>query len=48
MKIDVFPHILPKPYFDRMIAVAPPQLQMGKRMRGIPVLVDLELRLRIK
>jgi len=47
MKLDVFPHILPKPYFERMIAVAPPQLHMGKRMRGIPVLVDLELRLRI-
>ena len=47
MKIDVFPHILPKPYFERMLAVAPPQLHMGKRMRSIPVLVDLELRLRI-
>ncbi len=47
MKIDVFPHILPRPYFDRMVAVAPPQLHMQKRMRGIPVLVDLEQRLRI-
>jgi predicted TIM-barrel fold metal-dependent hydrolase len=47
MKIDVFPHILPKPYFERMLAVAPPQLHMGKRMRGIPVLVDLDLRLQI-
>lgn len=44
MKIDVFPHILPQRYFDRMLAVAPPQLHMGKRMRGIPVLVDLDLR----
>ena len=47
MKIDIFPHILPKPYFERMVAVAPPQLHMQKRMRGIPVLVDLELRHRI-
>lgn len=47
MKIDIFPHILPQPYFERMAAVAPPQLHMGKRMRGIPVLVDLDLRLRI-
>jgi aminocarboxymuconate-semialdehyde decarboxylase len=47
VKIDIFPHILPKPYFERMLAVAPPQLHMGKRMRSIPVLVDLELRLRI-
>jgi len=44
VKIDVFPHILPKPYFDRMLEVAPPQLHMGKRMRSIPVLVDLDLR----
>ena len=47
MKIDIFPHILPRPYFERMIAVAPPQLHMQKRMRGIPVLVDLNLRLSI-
>src|SRR5215467_6227986 len=47
MKIDVFPHILPRPYFERMSAVAPPQLHMQKRMRGIPVLVDLDERLRI-
>ena len=47
MKIDVFPHIIPQVYFERMLEVAPAQLHMGKRMRGIPVLVDLELRLRI-
>src|SRR5215472_14004732 len=45
MKIDVFPHILPKKYFDRLLAVAPPGLALQKRMSGIPVLVDLELRL---
>ena len=47
MKIDVFPHILPKRFFDRMLAVAPPNLHLQKRMRGIPVLVDLEQRFRI-
>ena len=46
-KIDVFPHILPRAYFDRMLAVAPPGLALQKRMSGIPVLVDLEARLRI-
>jgi len=45
MKIDVFPHILPKKYFDRLLAVAPPGLALQKRMSGIPVLVDLDLRL---
>jgi aminocarboxymuconate-semialdehyde decarboxylase len=47
MKIDVFPHILPKKYFDRMLAVAPAGLTLQKRMSGIPVLVDVERRLRI-
>ena len=47
MKLDVFPHILPKRFFDRMLAVAPPTLHLQKRMRSIPVLVDLAERLRI-
>jgi aminocarboxymuconate-semialdehyde decarboxylase len=47
MKIDVFPHILPRRYFDRMLQVAPPGMALQKRMSGIPVLVDLDLRLRI-
>lgn len=47
MKIDIFPHIFPKGYFDRMVRVAQPDRYMQKRTRGVPVLVDLELRLRI-
>jgi aminocarboxymuconate-semialdehyde decarboxylase len=47
VKIDVFPHILPRRYFDRMIAVAPPGMALQKRMSGIRVLVDLEARFRI-
>jgi predicted TIM-barrel fold metal-dependent hydrolase len=47
MKIDIFPHIFPKKFFDQMLQVAPADLYMQKRTRGIPVLVDLELRLRI-
>jgi aminocarboxymuconate-semialdehyde decarboxylase len=46
-KIDVFPHILPRPYFDRVMAAGPSALQLGKRMAAIPVLVDLDARLRI-
>ena len=46
-KIDVFPHILPRRYFERMLAVAPPGLALQKRMSGIPVLVDVDLRFRI-
>ena len=47
MKIDIFPHILPRRYFDRMLRVAPPGMALQKRMAGIPVLVDVEQRLRI-
>ena len=47
MKIDVFPHVMPRRYFDRMLQVAPPGMALQKRMSGIPVLVDVELRLRI-
>ena len=47
MKIDVFPHIMPRRYFDRMLQVAPPGMALQKRMSGIPVLVDVEQRLRI-
>ena len=46
-KIDVFPHILPRRYFERMLAVAPPGLALQKRMSGIPVLVDVDGRFRI-
>lgn len=47
MKIDVFPHVMPRRYFDRMLQVAPPGMALQKRMSGIPVLIDVELRLRI-
>lgn len=47
MKIDVFNHIFPKNYFDRMIEVAPAHKDMGKRVREIPVLTDLEARFRV-
>ncbi|MBI4241059.1 MAG: amidohydrolase family protein, partial [Candidatus Rokubacteria bacterium] len=47
MKIDIFPHIFPRRFYERMLEVAPPGLYMQKRVRGIPVLVDLDLRCRI-
>jgi aminocarboxymuconate-semialdehyde decarboxylase len=46
-KIDVFTHIYPRPYFDRMLAVAPGLKDIGKRMRGIPMLIDLDERFRV-
>jgi uncharacterized protein len=47
VKIDVFPHILPRRYFERMLDAAPRGMALQKRMSGIPVLVDLEERFRI-
>jgi predicted TIM-barrel fold metal-dependent hydrolase len=47
MKIDVFPHIFPKRFFDRMCEVASLSHYMQKRTRAIPVLTDLELRFRM-
>lgn len=46
-KLDVFNHIYPRPYFDRMLAVAPGFKDIGKRMRGIPMLIDLDERFRV-
>ncbi|MCH8886104.1 MAG: amidohydrolase [SAR324 cluster bacterium] len=44
LKIDLFNHIFPKKYFARMMELAPDFKDMGKRVRNIPVLVDLDLR----
>lgn len=47
MKIDIFAHIFPKKYFDRMIEVAPNAKDMHKRVRSVPCIVDLDERFRI-
>ncbi len=47
MKLDMFNHIFPKTYFDKMLEVAPNFKDMGKRVREIPVLYDLEKRFRV-
>ncbi len=47
MKIDIFNHLFPKNFFDKMIEVAPNQKDIGKRVRSIPVVVDLEKRFRV-
>jgi predicted TIM-barrel fold metal-dependent hydrolase len=47
MKIDIFAHIFPKPYFDKMVKVAPDGKDMHKRVRNVPSIVDLDERFRI-
>jgi aminocarboxymuconate-semialdehyde decarboxylase len=47
VKIDLFCHILPPPYFERMTAISARGAYMQKRIREIPVMTDLELRFRM-
>jgi aminocarboxymuconate-semialdehyde decarboxylase len=47
LKIDLFTHILPPGYFERFMKVAPGFKDIGKRMRGIPMLADLDVRFRV-
>lgn len=47
MKIDIFNHIFPKPFYDRMLSVAPNAKDINKRVRNIPCIVDLDERFRI-
>jgi predicted TIM-barrel fold metal-dependent hydrolase len=47
MKIDLFCHILPPAYFERMTAVSSRGAYMQKRVRGIPAMVDLDERFRM-
>src|SRR5258706_15581125 len=50
LKLDIFPHIFPQPYFERMkkIAEANPALATQlKRWLHIPVLWDLDQRIKM-
>ena len=47
MKIDIFNHIFPKAFFNRMVQVAPNAFDIHKRTRNIPCLTDLDERFRI-
>ena len=47
LKIDVFPHILPRPFYDRLLQVAPSSGLMVKRVQNIPVMIDIDKRFEI-
>ena len=46
-KIDLFTHVMPAPYHARLMQVAPNFADVGKRMRNVPMLVDLDIRFRV-
>jgi predicted TIM-barrel fold metal-dependent hydrolase len=47
MKIDIFCHIFPQDFFDRMLALSAKDAYMQKRIREIPVMVNLDERFRM-
>lgn len=47
MKIDVFNHIFPKRFFDEFINVTAGPKDIGKRVRNIQTIVDLDARFRV-
>jgi predicted TIM-barrel fold metal-dependent hydrolase len=47
MKVDVTNHIFPKAYFEKMLEVSPDHADMGKRVRHIRLLIDLDARFRV-
>ena len=46
-KIDVFTHIYPAGFFEKLMKLAPDFKDTGKRSRGVPMLVDLDERFRV-
>jgi predicted TIM-barrel fold metal-dependent hydrolase len=47
MKIDLFCHLFPKNFYDRMLTISGKGAYMQKRVRGIPCIVDLDQRFRV-
>ena len=45
--IDAFNHFFPQRFFDELVETPGGQKDLGKRVRGIPALYDLDERLRI-
>ena len=42
MRIDAYTHFFPKKFFDRLYDVAGQYKDMGKRVRSLPALYDLD------
>ncbi|MGH9323810.1 MAG: amidohydrolase family protein [Vicinamibacteria bacterium] len=46
-KLDVFNHVFPRQFYELLMKVNPTLADMGKRVRAIPMLYDLDERFRI-
>jgi aminocarboxymuconate-semialdehyde decarboxylase len=47
MKIDIYNHIFPEPYWKKMLEVAGQHKDLGKRVRSVRMLADLDERFRV-
>src|SRR6201999_1697658 len=47
MRIDAYTHFFPKKFFDKMLELAGDHKDMGKRVRALPALYDLDFRKKI-
>ena len=47
MKIDVFNHLFPRRFFDQYIDCPGAPKDIGKRVRAMPTVVDLDARFRV-
>ena len=47
MRIDAYTHFFPKQFFDRLDDIAADYKDMGKRVRSLPALYDLDVRKKI-
>src|SRR5262244_3187805 len=43
MRIDAYTHFFPKRFFDKMTEIAGDYKDMGKRVRSLPALYDLDV-----
>jgi predicted TIM-barrel fold metal-dependent hydrolase len=46
-KLDIYNHVYPTQFYDLFMKVAPAYKDIGKRMRNIPMLADLDVRFRV-
>jgi aminocarboxymuconate-semialdehyde decarboxylase len=47
LKIDIYNHVFPESYWELMLEVAGDYKDMGKRVRDVPMLMDLDERFRV-
>jgi aminocarboxymuconate-semialdehyde decarboxylase len=47
MRVDAYTHFIPKKFFEAMLRVAPNHADIGKRVREIPSIHDIDVRLKV-